>query len=135
MQRAHIEASQPTWYTIHHYQDVRQIQRRHHVCTHIQTSVKPAGADEGSPRGAGLSGLTLALALRKLAPEVEFEIYEGATQLSEVGAGLSLQERPWSIMQALGLDTVLKPIAGGGENQSTITNASGARPKVADRLP
>ena len=98
-------------------------------------SVKPAGADEEFPRGAGLSGLTLALALRKLAPEVEFKIYEGATQLSEVGAGLSLQERPWSIMQALGLDTVLKPIAGGGENQSTITNASGARPKVADRLP
>ena len=96
---------------------------------------KPAGADEEFPRGAGLSGLTLALALRKLAPEVEFEIYEGATQLSEVGAGLSLQERPWSIMQALGLDTVLKPIAGGGENQSTITNAPGARPKVADRLP
>ncbi|RPD62093.1 FAD/NAD(P)-binding domain-containing protein [Lentinus tigrinus ALCF2SS1-7] len=68
--------------------------------------------------GAGLSGLMLAIALRKFAPDVDFEIYESATQLSEVGAGLSLQERPWSIMQALGLESVLKAIAGGGEKQS-----------------
>ncbi|KAI0723589.1 FAD/NAD(P)-binding domain-containing protein [Earliella scabrosa] len=71
--------------------------------------------------GAGLSSLALALALRKFGPDVRFELYEGATQLSEIGAGISVQARAWVIMKALGLDTMLLNIAGGEERRTTRT--------------
>ncbi|TFK85074.1 FAD/NAD(P)-binding domain-containing protein [Polyporus arcularius HHB13444] len=65
--------------------------------------------------GAGLTGVFFAIALEKYAPDVEFEIYEGASRLSEIGAGIALQARPWTMMQATGLDKELLKIAGNGE--------------------
>ncbi|KAI0750640.1 FAD/NAD(P)-binding domain-containing protein [Daedaleopsis nitida] len=68
--------------------------------------------------GAGLGGLTLGIALRKFAPDVHFEIYEAASELTEVGAGISMRGRSWYIMQSLGVDTILLPIAGGGATRT-----------------
>ncbi|KAI0722030.1 FAD/NAD(P)-binding domain-containing protein [Cerioporus squamosus] len=65
--------------------------------------------------GAGLTGVFFALALERYAPDVEFEIYEAASELSEIGAGIALQARPWTMMQATGLDKELLKIAGDGE--------------------
>ena len=65
-----------------------------------------------------MSGLLFAIALRKLAPDVEYEVYEGATHLSEVGAGVSTQERSWYIMQALDLDESLLAISGTSKQRS-----------------
>ncbi|KAI0723590.1 hypothetical protein C8Q76DRAFT_672295, partial [Earliella scabrosa] len=62
--------------------------------------------------GAGLSGLTLALALRKFGLDVHFDIYEGATQLCEIGAGINVQARAWTVMRALGIDHTLLKVAG-----------------------
>ena len=47
-----------------------------------------------------------------------FEIYEGATQLEELGAGIGMQPRSWAVMQAIGLADSLLPIAGAGDNKS-----------------
>ena len=57
-------------------------------------------------------------ALRRLAPDVEFEVYEGATQLDAIGAGIGLQRRSWGIIQALGLVDALGKIAGDGTSKS-----------------
>ena len=62
--------------------------------------------------GAGLSGLAFAIALQRYASDVEYEIYEGASQLSAVGAGVGVQPRTWTIMQALGLEEALLKISG-----------------------
>lgn len=64
------------------------------------------------PSGAGMSGLIFALALHKLSPDIEFHVYEGAHELSEVGAGIAMQQRAWSIMQSIGLDGVLMHATG-----------------------
>ncbi|KAJ7135676.1 hypothetical protein C8R44DRAFT_696002 [Mycena epipterygia] len=53
--------------------------------------------------GAGIGGLTLALALSQY-PDIEVEIYEAASILAEVGAGIGIWPRPWKIMRLLGLD-------------------------------
>ncbi|KAI0329969.1 FAD/NAD-P-binding domain-containing protein [Cubamyces sp. BRFM 1775] len=65
--------------------------------------------------GAGLGGLLFALTLQKFAPDVEFHIYESAAQLSEIGAGVNFQPRPWFVIRELGLDQELLKIAGNGE--------------------
>ncbi|KAM5532658.1 hypothetical protein V8D89_013702 [Ganoderma adspersum] len=64
--------------------------------------------------GAGLSGLIFALSLQKFAPDVEFVIYEAVSELSEIGAGIGLAPRAWSIIQALGLEKALLKVAGDG---------------------
>ncbi|KAI0750646.1 FAD/NAD(P)-binding domain-containing protein [Daedaleopsis nitida] len=69
--------------------------------------------------GAGISGLAFALALQRYAPDVAFEIYEGASQLSEIGAGVGIQPRTWAIVQALGLEDAMARISG-DEAESTI---------------
>ncbi|KAJ8082777.1 hypothetical protein PM082_008633 [Marasmius tenuissimus] len=53
--------------------------------------------------GAGIGGLTCALALSKY-PDLEIDIYESASKLAEVGAGIGLFPRPWKIIRALGLE-------------------------------
>ena len=68
--------------------------------------------------GAGLSGLTLAIALRKFAPDVHFEVYEGASQLFEIGAGIVMQDRARAVMKALDIGSLLATVSGGGERQS-----------------
>ena len=69
-------------------------------------------------RGGGLTGLVFAHALETFAPDVAFEIYEGAMQLEELGAGIGMQPRSWAVMQAIGLADSLLPIAGAGDNKS-----------------
>ena len=64
--------------------------------------------------GAGMGGLSLAIALQKYAPDVDFRIYEGASQLSEIGAGISMHARTWKLMSALGLQGDLLEITGDG---------------------
>lgn len=68
--------------------------------------------------GGGLSGLLLAVALQKYAPDVEFDIYEAASDLSEIGAGIGLHFRTWNILQALGLDEALLKVAGDDADSS-----------------
>ncbi|RPD62098.1 FAD/NAD(P)-binding domain-containing protein [Lentinus tigrinus ALCF2SS1-7] len=60
--------------------------------------------------GAGLSGLAFGIALQKYAPDVDFEIYDAASQLSEIGAGVGIQQRTWTIMQELGMEEALLKI-------------------------
>nr|GAT45211.1 predicted protein [Mycena chlorophos] len=56
--------------------------------------------------GAGIGGLTLALALSEY-QDIEVEVFEAAKQLAEVGAGVGLFSRPWKVLQMLGLDQEL----------------------------
>ncbi|KAJ7227879.1 salicylate hydroxylase [Mycena haematopus] len=69
--------------------------------------------------GAGIGGLTLALALSRY-PDIEVELYEAAATLTEVGAGIAVFPRPWKILQMLGLEEDLlkttenKPVQGPG---------------------
>ncbi len=66
--------------------------------------------------GAGLSGLAFGIGLQKYAPDIDFEIYEAATQLSEIGAGVGIQQRTWTIMQAMGIEEDLLKITEHGED-------------------
>ncbi|KAJ7625713.1 hypothetical protein FB45DRAFT_922131 [Roridomyces roridus] len=67
--------------------------------------------------GAGIGGLTLALALSQY-PDIDVEVYEAATSLAEVGAGIGVFPRPWKILRMLGLEDDLlmtcekKPLEG-----------------------
>ncbi|KAM5532659.1 hypothetical protein V8D89_013703 [Ganoderma adspersum] len=65
--------------------------------------------------GAGLSGLALAISLQRFAPDVDFEIYEGAAELAEIGAGIGLAPRTWAMVQALGIEDTLLKISGDGD--------------------
>ncbi|KAF5379482.1 hypothetical protein D9615_006637 [Tricholomella constricta] len=53
--------------------------------------------------GAGIGGLTAAVALSAY-PDIDVEVYEGASELAEVGAGIGIFPRPWEIIQRLGLE-------------------------------
>lgn len=85
----------------------------------VATTSSPAtDAIFDADRGAGLSGLALANALQKLAPDVSFAVYEGAARLSEIGAGIGIQPRSWAVMQAFGLEEPLLKVAGDGKRSS-----------------
>jgi 2-polyprenyl-6-methoxyphenol hydroxylase-like FAD-dependent oxidoreductase len=63
-------------------------------------------ADAASPRkvtilGGGIGGLTLANALQRV--ELDFELYEQAPELTEVGAGIGLSRGALDLLDALGL--------------------------------
>lgn len=58
-------------------------------------------------RGGGISGLTLACALKK-SNNVEINIYEATPEFSEIGAGINIWPRIWEIFANIGLD---KPLA------------------------
>ncbi|KAM5540130.1 hypothetical protein V8D89_006270 [Ganoderma adspersum] len=62
--------------------------------------------------GGGMGGLVLALCLKKYAPGVDFDIYESASELTEVGAGIGMTPRIWWIMKDLGLEDELLTITG-----------------------
>ncbi|KAJ7509595.1 hypothetical protein B0H11DRAFT_1960233 [Mycena galericulata] len=53
--------------------------------------------------GAGIGGLTLALALSRY-PDIDVDVYEAASALAEVGAGIGIFPRPWKIIRMLGLE-------------------------------
>ncbi|TFK64958.1 FAD/NAD(P)-binding domain-containing protein [Pluteus cervinus] len=56
--------------------------------------------------GAGIGGLTTAVALSKC-PEIEVEVFEAASQLGEVGAGVGIFPRPWEVIRLLDLEEEL----------------------------
>lgn len=55
--------------------------------------------------GGGIAGLTTAIALSRLDQKdnIKIDIYEGAGAFAEIGAGVSVMRRPWSILKKLGL--------------------------------
>jgi salicylate hydroxylase len=57
--------------------------------------------------GAGIAGLTAAIALRKL-PNVHVEIYEQATSLREIGASIALGPNGLRTLQRLGIDNAIR---------------------------
>jgi 2-polyprenyl-6-methoxyphenol hydroxylase-like FAD-dependent oxidoreductase len=58
--------------------------------------------------GAGIAGLTTAIALRKYRPDIELEIFEGSPELQPVGAGLVLAANAVMAFDSLGVkDPVL----------------------------
>ena len=65
-----------------------------------------------------MSGLALAISLQRFAPDVDFEIYEGAAELAEIGAGIGLAPRTWAMVQALGIEDALLKISGDGGRPS-----------------
>ncbi|THY75974.1 FAD/NAD(P)-binding domain-containing protein [Aureobasidium pullulans] len=56
--------------------------------------------------GAGITGLTTAIALRKL-PNVDVQIYERATELRELGQAIALNPNGLRTLEKLGLDKIL----------------------------
>lgn len=53
--------------------------------------------------GGGVAGVTMALALSRF-PNIEIDIYEAAAKFGEIGAGLSIWYRTWSLLAKLGLE-------------------------------
>lgn len=56
--------------------------------------------------GAGVGGLVLAVVLSR-SPNISVDIYEAASALKEVGAGIGMWPRTWKIIKKLGLDAEL----------------------------
>lgn len=79
--------------------------------------------------GAGIGGLTLAIALRKLG--IEAHVYERAAALHPVGAGLSLMPNAMLALRALGLDEAVA--ARGAIAQDTCGRLADGR--VLQRFP
>ena len=52
--------------------------------------------------GGGPGGLATAIALAKI-PNVEVTIYEQAKVLREVGAGISIGQNTWNVLELLGV--------------------------------
>lgn len=67
-----------------------------------------------------MGGLVLGLCLKKYAPDVHFDIYESASELTEVGAGIGMSSRIWSIMRELGLEDELLTITGTQDRGGTL---------------
>ncbi|KAL5514209.1 hypothetical protein ACEPAG_2297 [Sanghuangporus baumii] len=61
--------------------------------------------------GGGIGGLSLAVVLGKYCNDVEIDVYEAQPQFTEIGAGVSVWNRMWAIMQTLGLDEKLGKMA------------------------
>ncbi|MBK9017328.1 MAG: NAD(P)-binding protein [Saprospiraceae bacterium] len=58
--------------------------------------------------GAGIGGLTAAIALRKFRPDIELEIFEGSPELKAAGAGLALAANAVAAFDQMGVkDEVL----------------------------
>lgn len=56
--------------------------------------------------GAGVAGLVAAIGLKNH-PNIEFQIYERATQLEEIGASIALGPNGLRTLERLGIDNVL----------------------------
>ena len=57
--------------------------------------------------GAGIGGLTLAVTIGKFCDNVAIDLYEAASAISTIGAGIVMWERTRNIMEQLGLDKEL----------------------------
>ena len=53
--------------------------------------------------GGGIGGLTLASALSK-SPDISVDVYEAASQFTEIGAGISVWWRARQVLKLLGLE-------------------------------
>jgi salicylate hydroxylase len=58
--------------------------------------------------GAGPAGLGAAIEFAKL-PFVDWTIYEQATAIREIGAGISIQRHTWRMLEVMGAAQNLKP--------------------------
>ena len=58
--------------------------------------------------GAGIAGLATALSLLQQGRKVD--VYEQASQLGEVGAGLQISPNGTRVLQSLGLEPALKAV-------------------------
>lgn len=56
--------------------------------------------------GGGPGGLATAIALSKI-PNVEVTVYEQAKVLREVGAGISIGQNTWNVLELLGVADTL----------------------------
>jgi salicylate hydroxylase len=56
--------------------------------------------------GAGPGGLACAIALNKI-PNVQIIIYEQASELREIGAGISINQNTWNVLELLGVADTL----------------------------
>lgn len=63
-------------------------------------------------RGAGIVGLTFAVALNAFDKEHKFaiDLYEAAPELSEIGAGINIWPRTWRILEQIGMKDILIPL-------------------------
>ena len=52
--------------------------------------------------GGGIAGVCLAIALQQY-PDIQVDVYEAAETFKEIGAGVMVWGRSWSILQDLGL--------------------------------
>ena len=65
--------------------------------------------------GAGIGGLTAAIAMRRR--DIEVEVYEQSPQIAEIGAGVSLSPNAIKAFRALGLDRQIAAIGFESDNQ------------------
>ncbi|KAI5897269.1 FAD/NAD(P)-binding domain-containing protein [Schizophyllum commune H4-8] len=70
--------------------------------------------------GAGIGGLVAALCLARY-PDIDVTVYEGASRLAEVGAGIGFWPRPREILKRLGLEEELmeRSCVEAGEEEDT----------------
>lgn len=70
--------------------------------------------------GGGPGGLSTAIALSRI-PNVDVTLYEQATVLREVGAGISIGQNTWNVLELLGVADTLTS----GHVTSTVLNLNG----------
>ncbi|KAF5319719.1 hypothetical protein D9619_008828 [Psilocybe cf. subviscida] len=76
--------------------------------------------------GGGIGGLTLAVALSKTiaGDHIEIDMYEAASEMTQVGAGITFWPRAWKILETLGLTealiTHLPPGSGAPDDQMKL---------------
>ncbi|MBU1361274.1 MAG: FAD-dependent monooxygenase [Gammaproteobacteria bacterium] len=80
--------------------------------------------------GAGLGGLTAALALLRDGHDVQ--VFEQATQLGEVGAGLQLSANATRVLSMLGLDDTVRAVASVPEGKQVRLWSTGQTWKLFD---
>jgi len=80
--------------------------------------------------GAGIAGLTTALALA--ARGIDVDIHEQAGQLGELGAGLQLSPNGTRVLQQLGLEDALRPLVCEAALKEIRLYSSGQRWKLFD---
>lgn len=60
--------------------------------------------------GGGIAGLCLAVALSKYS-DIELNVYEAAESFKEVGAGVMVWGRTWTVLSRLGIDKAMRAAA------------------------
>ncbi|TFK47653.1 FAD/NAD(P)-binding domain-containing protein [Heliocybe sulcata] len=79
--------------------------------------------------GGGPGGLSTAIALSKV-PNVDVTIYEQASMLKEAGAGISIGQNTWNVLELLGVADTLTS----GHVTSTVLNLNGKTGEVLHRV-